>query len=126
MANNKNPKWRKVFDFMLDTNPESEDKEKEEVVGDLSFDSNGDFALGEDTTRQHQGHTLIAAKGDLRQSPQAGVHLAEFLNSEGLDITEAQAEIELQLELDGQAVDKVTLALTSEGNIQVDAGWEKE
>jgi len=127
MANNQNrSKWRKVFDFMLNTNTNSENEDEEEA-GDLMFDnSNGDFALGEDTTRQHQGHTIIAAKGDLRQSPQAGVHLAEFLNSEGLDITEAQAEIELQLELDGQSVDKVTLALTSEGNIQVDAGWEKE
>jgi len=127
MENNNNQnrnKWRKVTDFMLDTNPENENEE--EVEGDLSFDSNGDFALGEDTTRQHQGHAIIAAKGDLRESPQAGVHLAKFLNSEGLDITETQAEVELQLELDGQSVDKVTLSLTSEGNIQIDAGWEKE
>ena len=81
--------------------------------------------MGEDTTRQHQGHAIIAAKGDLRESPQAGVHLAEFLNAEGLDIIEVQAEIELQLELDRQTVQKVTLDLTEEGNIQVDAGWEK-
>jgi len=127
MENNNNRKWRKVTDFTLDTNPESGSENEEEVVGDLMFDAiNGDFALGEDTTRQHQGHTIIAAKGDLRQSPQAGVHLAEFLNAEGLDITEAQGEIELQLELDSQTVDKVIVDLASEGNVQIDAGWEKE
>ena len=123
--NQKRNKWRKVTDFMLDTNPGSEENE-EEAAGDLSFDSNGDFAIGENATRQHQGHTMIAAKGDLRQSPQAGVHLAEFLNSEGLDITETQAEIELQLELDGQRVDKVIVDLASEGNIQINTGWKKE
>ena len=131
MENNNNQsrrKWRKVTDFMLDTNPENESNNENEegVVGDLSFDSNGDFALGEDTTRQHQGHAIIAAKGDLRESPQAGVHLVEFLNAEGLDITEAQGEIELQLELDSQTVDKVIVDLASEGNVQIDAGWEKE
>jgi len=130
MENNSSRKWRKVTDFALNasanTNEESDGENEEEVAGDLLFDSNGDFSIGEDTTRQHQSHTIIAAKGELRESPQAGVHLAEFLNTEGLDITEAQAEIELQLEIDGQKIDKVTLALTSEGSIQVDAGWEKE
>jgi len=135
MANNqKGHNWRKVTDFMLETNLDREDEDENEataeveeaITGDLLFDGNGDFALGEDTTRQHQGHVIIAAKGELRQSPQAGVHLAEFLNSEGLDVAEAQTEIELQLELDGQVVEKVIVDLSSEGNIQVDAGWEKE
>ena len=125
MENNRS-KWRKVVDFALNVSTSTNGENEEEVVGDLMLDAiSGDFVVGEDATRQHQGHTLIAAKGDLRQSPQAGAHLAEFLNAEGLDITEAQAEVELQLELDGQRVEKVVFALAEEGNIQVDAGWEK-
>lgn len=125
MENNQNrSKWRKVFDFMLNT---STNNESEEEAGDLVFDGNGDFSLDEDTTRQHQGHLLIAAKGDLRETPQAGTNITEFLSSEGLDIIDVQTEVELQLELDGQAVDKVIVDLSSsEGNVQIDAGWKKE
>ena len=116
----ENNKWRKVTDFALNANSESE-----EGAGDLLFD-NGDFALEEDATRQHQGHSLVATKGELKETPQAGTNITEFLSSEGLDIIDVQTEVELQLELDGQAVDKVIVDLSSsEGNVQIDAGWEK-
>ena len=104
-----NNKWREVIDVLLDAE-----------TGDLLFE-NGDFALG-DATTQHQAHNLIADKGDLRASPQAGIGMTVFLNDESLEDGEAQAAIALQLELDGPTVASVAV---DNGQVQIDSGWEK-
>ncbi|EAY26091.1 hypothetical protein [Microscilla marina] len=113
MATTDPNKWRKVIDVLLS-----------EVDGDLAFE-NGDFALG-DATVQHQAHHLVANKGDLRATPQAGVGLHIFLGDENRDLSEMRAEIELQLELDGQTIESVRIDLTQgEGHelVQIEAGW---
>lgn len=110
-VNNKQSKWREVKDILLDAE-----------TGDLSFE-NGDFVLG-NATRQHQAHNLVAGKGDLRAFPQAGINLAMFLHSEAIDVHEIQAEIELQLELDGQTVENVSIDPVENGQVQIDAGFE--
>lgn len=123
MANNK---WRKVGDFALNVNGNESENDSDagdnEEGGDLFFE-NGDLAIAADAPPQHQTHNLVAGKGDLRAFPQAGVQITEFLNGEDLDVGEAKTEIELQLELDGQTVDKVNLDLGETGQIQIDAGY---
>jgi hypothetical protein len=106
-------KWRKVTDFQLSA-----------VDGDLAFED-GDFALG-DATEQHQAHNLVANKGDLRAFPQAGVGVDMFLGDENPDFSEMRAEIELQLELDGQTIESVRIDLSKEGSelVRIDAGWD--
>ena len=112
MATTDPNKWRKVTDLLLS-----------EVDGDLAFE-NGDFALG-DATEQHQAHNLVANKGDLRAFPQAGIGADVFLGDENPDFSEMRAEIELQLELDGQTIESVEVELNDEGDelVRIDAGW---
>mgnify|MGYP000342003744 CR=1 FL=1 len=78
-----------------------------------------------DATRQHQAHNLVAGKGDLRAFPQAGINLAMFLHSEAINAHEIQAEIELQLELDGQTIENVSTSSAKNGQVQIDAGWKE-
>ncbi|WP_299466106.1 hypothetical protein [uncultured Microscilla sp.] len=113
MATTDPNKWRKVTDILLS-----------EADDDLTFE-NGDFALG-DATVQHQAHNLVANKGDLRAAPQAGIGLDIFLNDENRDFSEMRAEIELQLELDGQTIESVRFDIDEQIGgelVRIEAGW---
>jgi hypothetical protein len=61
----------------------------------------GDFVVGEGTT-QHKSTLLLATKGDIRQSPYAGVGLVNFLNDDNFG--NIAQEIAAQYELDGLTV----------------------
>lgn len=83
---------------------------------DLMF-SNGDFKV-EDSDTQHIQILLDLSKGNLIQSPDVGVNLTSFLNSNN-SIQQLRRAISLQLEKDGYT--NIQVDLDTENNIMVDA-----
>lgn len=76
----------------------------------------GDLEIGE-STEQHQKHILQSEKGEWKQSPQVGAGI----NSLMLDDAPGGvvlAEIQEQMELDGQNV--TTLSLSTSGDLTLE------
>lgn len=97
----------KVFDLLTDAD------------NDLMI-RGGDLEIGE-STEQHQGHILLSEKGDWRATPYVGVGIRSLLNDEapgGVVV----AEIQEQMELDGQNV--TALGLDSQGNLNLQAYYK--
>ena len=65
---------------------------------DLSLE-NGDFLLSESTEQSLQMLTL-ANKGEWRETPQAGVGIVNYLNSQDTTEQTLRREIQVQLDLD--------------------------
>jgi hypothetical protein len=93
----------KVFDLLTDADD------------DLMI-RGGDLEIGE-STEQHQRHLLLSEKGDWRRTPYVGVGIRSLLNDDapgGVVV----AEIQEQMELDGQNVTALGLATNGDLNLQ--------
>jgi hypothetical protein len=75
----------------------------------------GDFEIGE-STEQHQRHIIQASKGHYRRTPYVGAGIDETLSDDAPGAV-VLAEIQEQLELDGQNI--TTLQLDTNGNLKL-------
>ena len=85
-------------------------------TGDLAF-AEGDFSTGE-SDAQHVEHLLMASKGSLRQYPEMGVGLANFLKKQSTQSSDMRREIEVNLKADGYRV--LNLGIDASGEFKVD------
>ena len=72
--------------------------------GNLVIENN-DFKIGT-SDLQHQEHILIGQKGCLKEFPDRGVGIENFLNGEMID--EMLNMIKIEFEKDGMTVDKLS------------------
>lgn len=79
----------------------------------------GDFFIGE-STAQHQRHLLMAQKGEIKDTPEIGVGIADELNGEGPK--ELLIKAKRNFEYDGMRVDR--LEYGSDGKIYVEATYD--
>lgn len=86
--------------------------------GDLKF-SDGDLVWDE-SAEQHVEHLLLAQKGDYKQTPLAGVGIADYVKApvNALKRTGLEREIRIQLEADGATGVDASVSATGELNIK--------
>ena len=94
-------------DILLDTN------------NDLLIVDN-DFVIGE-SSRQHQELLLLLAKGELKESPEATVGIADFINESEVD--GMVFEIRKRYEADGMTVNSISYNETT-GDLNYDANYK--
>lgn len=73
-------------------------------TGDIQI-SGGDLVLGL-SNAQHQEHLLIAQRGSIKQFPEAGVGIINYINEGDIDVM--LREIRYQFEKDGMAVESIS------------------
>ncbi len=93
-------------DFLLNSN------------GDLDI-SGGDLHIGF-SDLQHQEHILIAQKGSLKELPDRGVGIENFLNDSEID--EMVLEVRSEFEKDGMTVNKIKYSEET-GNLDYEANY---
>lgn len=93
-------------DFLMDTD------------GDMLI-VDGDIAVG-DSTLQNQYLLLKLQPGELRQWPQTGVGLENYLDDD--DLGELEAEIRAQFVADGMTVN--ICKIFEDGKIEIDASYD--
>ena len=80
--------------------------------------ANGDFVAGESLGQAEQ-LLLLTGKGEWKQTPTAGVGLADYV--EGHSESDMCREIRQQMEMDGIRVRRLTL---TDGKLEVDSEWK--
>lgn len=87
-------------------------------TGDLKI-SNKDLVVGW-SNDQHHEHLLIAQKGSIKQFPDTGVGIENFLNDSGID--EMLREIRFQFEKDGNNLKELSFNEQT-GDLKYDADY---
>lgn len=86
--------------------------------GDLDL-SNGDLHIGY-SNLQHQEHILIAQKGTLKQYPDRGVGIEDFVNESEID--EMVSEVRAEFQKDGMNVTRIKF-IEETGQFDYDANY---
>jgi hypothetical protein len=81
--------------------------------------ANGDFVVGE-SSAQHQQLLLLLEKGELRQYPQTGVGVKNFLNDDNL--SGLHQEVVKQFKADGLTINR--LKIYNDGQMELDANYQ--
>lgn len=72
--------------------------------GDIDF-SGGDLKIGV-SDLQHQEHIIVAQKGEIKQKPDAGVGIENYINSNEID--GMVRELRSEFEKDGMNVNEIS------------------
>lgn len=90
--------------------------------GDLDI-IDGDFVVSE-SDAQHVGLLLSATKGSIRQYPEMGVGLANYVKKQNTSMAEMRRSIEVNLKADGYQVNKLKVDSAGEFIVDYEPNYE--